>query len=76
MSDKLREEVKRIGYNTKEATKVEIKKYQCPYIMDHWTGPNNETYTTLTGHFIDNKWSLCSCVFVYFMEVQVENELG
>jgi hypothetical protein len=61
-SNKLREEVSKIGLYTRQATKIEINRHKCAFTTDHWTGPNNETYTTLTGHYIDNDWSLCSCV--------------
>jgi len=29
---------------------------------DHWTSPNDETYTTVTAHYIDDDWKLQSAV--------------
>ena len=30
--------------------------------MDHWTGPNDKTYTTITAHYIGNDWVMRSAI--------------
>ena len=32
------------------------------WTTDHWTSSNNETYTTVTAHYIDDRWKLQSAV--------------
>jgi len=44
-----------LGLVAKKATKLELQNYQCTFTTDHWTGPNDETYTTLTGHYINEE---------------------
>ena len=58
----LRARILKLGVLCKKATKEELKKYQCSFTTDHWTGPNHETYTTLTCHYISEEWEYHSCV--------------
>ena len=58
----LRARILKLGVLCKKATKEELKKYQCSFTTDHWTGPNDETYTTLTCHYISEEWENHSCV--------------
>jgi hypothetical protein len=32
------------------------------WTTDHWTGPNNQTYSTVTAHFITANWINVSCI--------------
>jgi hypothetical protein len=32
------------------------------WTTDHWSGPNDQTYSTLTSHWIDELWEMESCV--------------
>ena len=58
----LRTKILKLGLLCKQATKEELKKYQLSFTTDHWTGPNDETYTTLTCHYISEEWEYHSCV--------------
>ena len=58
----LRARILKLGVLCKKATKEELKKYQCSFTTDHWTGPNDETYTTSTCHYISEEWEYHSCV--------------
>lgn len=49
----IRKEILTLGMITEEATRIEIRGKHVSYTSDHWTGPNDETYTTVTAHFID-----------------------
>jgi hypothetical protein len=50
-----------LGSIAEEAIHAEIKGKHVSYTSDHWTGPNSETYTTVTAHFIDtNVWEMRS----------------
>eukprot|EP00956_Cyclotella_meneghiniana_P041904 scaffold244197_cov36-Cyclotella_meneghiniana.AAC.2 len=58
----IREEVMMIGKIAKKATEIEMMDRELSYTTDHWTGPNDETYSTLTAHWIDELWALESCM--------------
>ena len=48
------------GY-ARKAAKKEITKTKGAWTSDHWTGPDNETYMTVTAHYIDpSSWNLKS----------------
>ena len=32
------------------------------WTTDHWTEPNDQTYSTVTAHFISTNWSKVSCI--------------
>lgn len=49
-----------LGQYAMEATKLELRGKKMAWTTDHWTGPNNMTYTTLTAHYIDDDWKLQS----------------
>lgn len=50
----VRERITELGSLTRKATKIEMKNKIMAYTTDHWTGPNGKTYTTLTGHWIED----------------------
>lgn len=54
----IREGVARLGELAKAATHKEMKGKVGNWTTDHWTGPNNETYSTTTWHSIDDDWRL------------------
>ena len=57
----LRKEVLVMGLIAEEAVLAEIRDKRVSYTSDHWTGPNDETYTTVTAHYIDtNVWEMKS----------------
>jgi len=60
--DGVRKQILHRGLLAKKATKLELQNYQCAFTTDHWTGPSDETYTTLTGHYINQGWEYHSCV--------------
>ena len=39
-----------------------MKEHEIAWTTDHWTGPNDETYSTVTAHFITEDWLMESCV--------------
>ena len=50
-----------MGLIAEEAVLAEIRDKRVSYTSDHWTGPNDETYTTVTAHYIDtNVWEMKS----------------
>jgi len=57
-----RRKILSLGVLSKKATRLELQNYQCAITTDHWTGPNDETYTTLTCHYINEEWEYHSCV--------------
>jgi len=57
-----RRKILNLGLLSKKATKLELQNYICAFPTDHWTGPNDETYTTLTCHYINEEWEYHSCV--------------
>jgi len=60
--DEVKNQILNRGLLAKKATKFELQNYQCAFTTDHWTGPSGETYTTLTGHYINEDWEYHSCV--------------
>jgi hypothetical protein len=58
----IREHVMEIGRLAVAATEAEMMDQEVLWTTDHWTGPNNQTYTTLTAHWIDELWNIESCM--------------
>jgi hypothetical protein len=61
-AEKVRDGILKLGKIAKEATKQELKLHKFAITTDHWTGPNDETYTVLTGHYITRDWMYTSCI--------------
>ena len=58
----IRSRILHLGHLSKQATKKEMIDHEFSLTTDHWTGPDDETYTTLTAHYIEDKWMIKSCV--------------
>lgn len=56
----LRTEILTLGMMASEATRRELVGKHVSYTSDHWTGPNDETYTTVTAHYISEDWVMRS----------------
>jgi hypothetical protein len=57
----LRKEVLTLGLIAEDAVRAELRGKRVSYTSDHWTGPNDETYTTVTAHFIEtDAWEMRS----------------
>jgi hypothetical protein len=50
------------GRLAKEATQIEMEGQEVVWTTDHWTGPNHQTYSTVTAHFINTNWSYVWCI--------------
>ena len=50
----------KLGRYAGESVLLELKGQRLSWTNDHWTGPNDETYTTVTGHYISNDWQMQS----------------
>jgi len=57
----MRRKILNLGLLPKKATKLELRNYQCAFTTDPWTGPNDETYTALTCHYINEEWEYLIC---------------
>ena len=57
----VREQVYRLGKLGRRATLLELKKFKGSWTCDHWTGPNDETFTVTTFHYIED-FVLKSCI--------------
>jgi hypothetical protein len=51
-----------LGRLAKAATDIEMTDREMSWTTDHWSGPNDQTYSTLTSHWIDELWEMESCV--------------
>lgn len=51
---KLRDDISFLGLVSREALKRELKGKYFSLTTDHWTSPNDETYSCLTAHWIEN----------------------
>ncbi len=58
----IRKVVMRHGRLAKQATQIEMEGQEVAWTTDHWTGPNDQTYSTVTVHFISANWSHVSCI--------------
>ena len=57
----VREQVITLGSYAEEALNLEMRKQKISWTSDHWTGPDQCTYTTVTAHYINpEKWVLSS----------------
>jgi len=55
----LRKEMLTLGLIVEDAVRAELQGKCVSYTSDHWTGLNDEIYTTVTAHFIDtNAWEM------------------
>ena len=60
-SKTLRKEILVMGLMAEDAVCEEMRGKRVSYTSDHWTGPNDETYTTVTAHYIDTDvWEMRS----------------
>jgi len=50
-----------VGRYAWTATQIEMKGREVTWTTDHWTGPNDETYSTVTAHFVHENSVLDSC---------------
>ena len=53
-------EILTLGIMASEASRRELVGKHVSYTSDHWTGPNDETYTTVTAHYISENWVMRS----------------
>jgi hypothetical protein len=54
--------VMRHGRLAKEAKQIEMEGQEVAWTTDHCAGPNDQTYSTVTAHFISANWSHVSCI--------------
>ena len=52
--ENVRDEVERLGAVCKESVKLALKGKFFSLTTDHWTSKNNETYSCLTAHYIED----------------------
>ena len=57
----IREVVMMQGRLAEAATQIVMAGQEVAWTTDHWTGPNDQTYSTVTAHFINSNWNLESC---------------
>ena len=55
---KIRQQVMKLGKYAEEAIECELKGKRLAWTSDHWTGPNDETYTTVTAHYMSDNWEM------------------
>ncbi len=60
--DTVKANILHYGKLAEKAIKIEIGKYKVSWTTDHWTGKDGATYQTITCHYIDDDWNLCSCM--------------
>jgi hypothetical protein len=49
-----------LGKYAEDAIQLELKGKRLAWTSDHWIGPNDETYTTVTAHYISDTWRIKS----------------
>ena len=55
----VQEQMYHLGKLIRWATLCELKKVKGLWICDHWTGPNDKTFTVTTFHYVENiVWKL------------------
>ena len=59
-SMKVRDNIFHLGKLGKRATMKEVRLHEGSWTTDHWTGYCGTTYSTMTYHYIDNDWNMCS----------------
>lgn len=52
-SETVRERIQVMGRYSRAAIELALRSQHVSWTSDYWTGPNDKTYTTTTGHFID-----------------------
>lgn len=73
----IRDDIKELGGVVKEAVKRELTGKFFSVTTDHWTSPNNETYSCLTAHWIqDGLMKQCVLAFEVFHGTTAGSELG
>ena len=58
----IHEETMTMGRYAKLATIKELKGRPISWTTDHWTGPNDQSYSTVTAHYIDNDWEMTTAL--------------
>ena len=58
--ERVRDQVMKFGLIAERATKLELNGVKIAWTTDHWTSPNDQSFTTLTAHYIDNIWQMRS----------------
>jgi hypothetical protein len=61
----LREHAMTLGRYAERATEIEINNHEISWTTDHWTGPNDEIYSTVTSHYMGNNWTLQSAILEF-----------
>ena len=57
---KIRERIMQLGKYAEDAMQLELKGNRLAWTSDHLTGPNDESYTTVTAHYISDSWKMKS----------------
>lgn len=52
----VRSNIQMVGRYARGALELALSGQHVSWTTDHWTGPNDETYTTTTGHLITKNW--------------------
>ena len=58
--ERVRDQVMKFGLIAERATQLELNGVKIAWTTDHWTSPNDQSFTTLTAHYIDNIWQMRS----------------
>jgi len=58
--ERIRDQVMKFGLIAVRATQLELNGVKIAWTIDHWTSPNDQSFTTLTAHYIDNIWQMRS----------------
>lgn len=73
----IRNDIEKLGEVAREALKRELKGKYFSVTTDHWTSPNNETYSCLTANWIqDGIMKRCVLAFEVFHGTTAGYELG
>ncbi len=59
-AESVKDQILHLGKLAENAVKIELHKHLVSWTTDHWTGKDNATYQTITSHYIDSDWQLCS----------------
>jgi hypothetical protein len=58
--ERVRDQVMKFGLIAERATQLDLNGVKIAWTTDHWTSPNDQSFTTLTAHYIDNIWQMRS----------------
>ncbi|MGH7974132.1 MAG: hypothetical protein ACREBR_01305 [bacterium] len=73
----IRARIAELGSVCREAIKRELTGKFFSVTTDQWTSPNNETYSCLTAHWVqDGKLKRCALTFEIFHGTTAGEELG